>query len=304
MPWGHGGAGWHGGWHGGWGPHPVYWGGPGWGWGWGWGGWGAAPLMEGMVLGAVGTSLATSAASSGSAAQTAAAEQAAERASLEAERARLEAQNAASNANAAAAAAYAQSSVPSAPVAAPSGRIVSMVVPTGLPSSGGMVRIRIPNAGEFQVWVPAGAVPGQTIRVRIPDPDEAPIHAAVMHDDARDVYYGPDGSMLMPGPPPPYYPPRASSSSAPSYQQASGAKRWVSVSKDHVVDEDAPQYAAHDIITVRMGDTLELLEGTPEQGCLPPYSDYVLVRSKQNKVGRVSRFCVEDVAQPPALHAP
>jgi len=66
--------------------------------------------------------------------------------------------------------------------------------------------------------------------------------------------------------------------------------RTLVVVRDQAVQEDAEQYKAHDIISVYDGETVTLLEGSPETGLPAPYADYVRVRRSDGREGHVSRF--------------
>ena len=78
--------------------------------------------------------------------------------------------------------------------------------------------------------------------------------------------------------------------------------------RDHVVDESAPEFAAHNVVTVRAGDVVSVVDGTLDRGMSAPYEDYVAVRRADGREGIVSRYCLEavpsSVRPPPALFAP
>ena len=57
------------------------------------------------------------------------------------------------------------------------------------------------------------------------------------------------------------------------------------------IDERAPEYAAHGLIRVSQGEVVELMDGSLELGLPPPYSDYVLVRTRDGRIGKVGRKC-------------
>ena len=290
---------WHHHHHGVWG-HPHYYGGywgPGWGWGWGWGG---APLIEGMVIGGLAASAANSGRSD---------DYAAYQARADADRATAAANQAAIAANAAAAAANANANAKNQD---DDGRIVTLVVPQGIsPSTGGPVRIRV-EGEEYQVTVPPGFSVGSYVKVRIPTKDV--VHAVPLASAAG----GGSSSAPMPSAPPPPMPmappaygaPPPPPMPMPGYGTPGGVdatRTFVRVAKDHIVDERSPTFAAHGIISVPEGETLELVGGSLDNGLPSPYEDYILVRTSSGRVGKVSRWCVSRLASstpPPALHAP
>jgi len=62
-----------------------------------------------------------------------------------------------------------------------------------------------------------------------------------------------------------------------------------------VVDESDPQNSAHQIISVNQGEVVGLVAGSVQSGLPAPYNDYVTVRTSAGKVGKVSRFCVQEM---------
>ncbi|GBG30239.1 SH3 domain-containing YSC84-like protein 1 [Hondaea fermentalgiana] len=67
----------------------------------------------------------------------------------------------------------------------------------------------------------------------------------------------------------------------------------IFATKDHVVNESDPAMTAHNIITVRRGDPLFLLDGSLQTGMPYPYADYVSVqRLSDGHSGKVSKYCL------------
>ena len=78
---------------------------------------------------------------------------------------------------------------------------------------------------------------------------------------------------------------------APPVPQPPGNNsRTLRVLKDHFVDESDPRFAYHDIISVRAGEIVQLLDGSLERGLKAPYSDYILIKRGDGKIGKVGRL--------------
>lgn len=70
----------------------------------------------------------------------------------------------------------------------------------------------------------------------------------------------------------------------------------------HIVDENLLENAEHFIINAKEGTVAILIDGDLATGLPPPYSEYVMVHiPHQDRVGRVSRFCLEPYSQDPGF---
>jgi len=67
--------------------------------------------------------------------------------------------------------------------------------------------------------------------------------------------------------------------------------RKLVVMRTHDIDENDSKWALHGIIRVVQGEIVELLQGTLETGLPPPYVEYVLIRTLNDKTGKVGRLC-------------
>lgn len=95
--------------------------------------------------------------------------------------------------------------------------------------------------------------------------------------DSGDSSVPPAASVAVPG---------------PTYSSLSiKGHTMIQALQTHDVDESKPEYKAHGIIRLEKGEFVELLDGTLRTGLPAPYTDYVLVKTRDNRVGKVGRLC-------------
>merc|ERR1712110_239153 len=72
----------------------------------------------------------------------------------------------------------------------------------------------------------------------------------------------------------------------------SGPPIYLTLTRDHIVDESNPSYAQFSIISCRVGEMVRLNKGDLIHGLGGSLKDYVEVEH-QGRLGKVSRLCVE-----------
>ena len=66
------------------------------------------------------------------------------------------------------------------------------------------------------------------------------------------------------------------------------------VNQNHLVSvENRATYEEHGIISVYEGETVTLLEGDIVNGLPEPYQDYCMVRTDDNRVGKVAKGALQ-----------
>lgn len=77
--------------------------------------------------------------------------------------------------------------------------------------------------------------------------------------------------------------------------QAAADTRAAIVLRDHIVAEEDARFSAHQIISVRKDDVVQVMEGDLAKGLPPPYEEYVRIRREDGVSGRVSKFVLKMV---------
>uniref|UniRef100_A0A7S3PJB8 Uncharacterized protein n=1 Tax=Aplanochytrium stocchinoi TaxID=215587 RepID=A0A7S3PJB8_9STRA len=95
----------------------------------------------------------------------------------------------------------------------------------------------------------------------------------------------------------------AVASAVPAMPTVSQSGKLI-LTMDHKVDELSPVMLQHNIISLSAGDVVDLVRGTLEGGLGGVYSDYIEVRDKYGKTGKISCKVVKPAPANIAMEAP